>query len=135
MTQGVSGGVQGLQFHGLAHSDHSAGGQRRVQAGDLGLGVGQQTGAGGGDHRGVAADMVPVFMGVQHLGDLPAPFLGASQAFFVRQGVHGQGLAGLRTGDEIVEIAPVVAGPNLLDDHGSSVPPGRHSLNPPCLLS
>ena len=33
------------------------------------------------------------------------------------QRINGQGLSALRAGDEIVEVARAVAGPDLFDDH------------------
>jgi hypothetical protein len=59
-----------------------------------------------------------MFVRVQDLGDVPAFFLGGPQALFMIQGVDGQGLAGFATGDEVVEIAVGVGGPDLFDYHG-----------------
>jgi len=57
-------------------------------------------------------------MGVQDLGYFPAFFLGGLQALFMIQGVDGQGLTGFAAGDQIVEVAVGVGGPDLFDYHG-----------------
>ena len=62
--------------------------------------------------------MVAVFVRVQDLGDVPARFLGGPQAFLVIQGVDGERLAGFVAGDQVIEVAVGVGGPNLFDDHG-----------------
>jgi hypothetical protein len=85
----------------------------------LGVLVGQQRGAGGGDHRLVAAGVVAVLVGVQHLGDVPAHGLGLGQALLMVQGIDGHRLTALRASDQVVEVAIVISGPNLLDDHGA----------------
>jgi hypothetical protein len=79
----------------------------------------QDPGAGLPDHCLVSARMVAVFVRVQDLGDIPALFLRRIEALLMIQGVDGQGLAGVAAGDEVVEIAVRVAGPDLFDDHGS----------------
>ena len=58
------------------------------------------------------------FRDVQDLGDIPSFFLGGPKALFMIQGVDGQGLAGFATGDEVVEVAVGVGGPDLFDYHG-----------------
>jgi hypothetical protein len=62
--------------------------------------------------------MVAMFVRVQDLGDVPPFFLGGLQTLFMIQGVDGQGLAGFAAGDEVVEIAVGVGGPDLFDYHG-----------------
>src|SRR5271168_548361 len=44
-----------------------------------------------------------MLVGVEDLGDGPPPRLGGGQAFFVVQRIDRQGLAGLPTGDQVVE--------------------------------
>jgi hypothetical protein len=61
--------------------------------------------------------MVMVLMGVENLGDLPALGFGCAQAFFMVQRVNGQGLTGVRAGNQVIEIAKTVAGPDSFDDH------------------
>ena len=68
-------------------------------------------------HCGIAARVVMVFVGIQHLGDFPALVLGMMQTLFVVQGIDGQRLSGIGTGNEIIEVAPVVTGPDLFDNH------------------
>ena len=55
-----------------------------------------------------------------YLGNVPAPGLGQAQAFGVVEGVDGHGFAGLGAGDQVIEIAVGVGGPDLLDNHGAS---------------
>ena len=120
VRQGVAGRVQAFQIHGLADFDDVAGAQAPIHAGDaiLGVPVRQYLGAGGRHHRLVAADVIAVLVGVEDLRDRPAFFLRAGQAARVIEGVDRHGLAGFRAGDQIVEIAVRVGGPDLLDDHG-----------------
>src|SRR5262249_49670757 len=47
-------------------------------------------------------------------------FLGGLEALFMIQGVDGESLAGFAAGDEVVEIAVGVGGPDLFDNHGAS---------------
>ncbi len=76
-----------------------------------------QPGAGGRDHRGVAAGVVAVLVGVENLGDLPALGLGGRETFLMIQGIDGKRFAGVGAGNQIVEIAIRVTGPDTLDDH------------------
>jgi hypothetical protein len=62
--------------------------------------------------------MIVMFVRVEDLGDIPSFFLGGPQTLFMIQGVDSQGLAGFATGDEIVEIAVSVGGPDLFNYHG-----------------
>jgi len=61
--------------------------------------------------------VIVVFMGVKHLGDVPALILGGAQAFFMIQRIDGQGLASVGTYNQVIEVPVRVAGPNLLNDH------------------
>jgi hypothetical protein len=74
-------------------------------------------GAGCRHHGRVAANVVMVLMGVENLGDLPAIGFGCAKAFFMVQRVNGQGFTGVRAGNQVIEIAQAVAGPDSLDDH------------------
>jgi len=62
--------------------------------------------------------MIVMFVRVEDLGDIPSFFLGGPQTLFMIQGVDSQGLADFATGDEIVEIAVSVGGPDLFNYHG-----------------
>ena len=123
MAHGMARRIQRLQFHRLADLDDIAGGQGPVYPHDSipGVLMRQQLRARGGYHGRIAADVVVVLMGVQHLGDFPTPVLGVVQAHVVSQRVDGQRLAAIRTGNEIIEVTPVVTGPDLFDDHCSSL--------------
>ena len=94
--------------------------------------MGQQLGAGGGDHGAVAAGVIAMLMGIENLGDLPAPVLGGIEAQLSLQRVDGQGLARFGTGNEIVEVAIGVIGIDFFDDHGpcSSAPCVRYPADP-----
>ena len=81
----------------------------------------QHLGTRGGHHSIIAASMVMVLMGVENLGDVPSRFFGSLQTLLTVQGIDGQRFTGLRTGNEIVEIAVRVGSPDLFDDHGGSI--------------
>ena len=130
MAIGVAGGVQGFQLHRFAHFDdvtrqqtakHAGNGTRR-------FGVCQHLGACGIHHRLVAANVVMVLMGVEYLGDAPALVFGYFQALGAVQRVYGQGLAGLRTSDKVVEVTVGVGSPNLFNQHGKDLGWGGVSL-------
>ena len=105
--------------------DRVAGVEADVDAADPrpGTRVGEQLRTGRLDHRAVATRVVAVLVGIEHLRDLPALVLGPRQALVVVQRVDGKRLAGLRAGDQVVEIAVGVAGPDLLDEHHSCLSP------------
>ena len=79
--------------------------------------VRDQLGARRCDDRIVAARMVVVRMGVQDLGNLPSARLCRREAFFVVQRIDRKRLAAVRAGDQVVEVAIGIAGPDALDDH------------------
>src|SRR5882757_5434524 len=120
MTHGMAWRVQRLELDRLAHFDDIARAQASGHVVDLVLGilVRQNSRSGFSDHSLVAARMVAMFVRVQDLGDIPSFFLGGPQTLFMIQGIDGQGLAGFATGDEVVEIAVGVGGPDLFDYHG-----------------
>ena len=77
----------------------------------------EDLGAGGFNHLGIAAYMITVLVGIDYLRDLPAFVARRSEAFLVVQWIDCKSLAGLRAGDEIVEVSVRVARPDLLYDH------------------
>jgi len=79
-------------------------------------------------HRLVAANVVVVLMGVQYLGDAPTLFFGYLQTLDAVQRVYGQGLASLRTGNQVIEITISVGSPDLFDQHGKDLGWGGVSL-------
>jgi hypothetical protein len=81
--------------------------------------VREDRGAGAFDHGGVPAGVVAVLVRVQDLRDREARILRGLEAFFVVERIDREGVARFRTSDEIVEVAVVVGGPDLLDDHRS----------------
>ena len=60
--------------------------------------------------------VVEVFVRVEDLRDLPITLLGGGQALRMIQRIDRERLAGLRAGNQVVEVAIVVCGPDLLDD-------------------
>src|SRR5216684_7255289 len=112
--------VERLELDRLAHFDDITCAQASGHVVDLvsGILVRQNRRTGFFDHSRVPARMIVMFVRVEDLGDIPSFFLGALQTLFMIQGVDGQGLAGFATGDEVVEIAVGVGGPNLFDYHG-----------------
>ena len=112
--------VQRLKLDRLTHFDDVARAQASSNVSDLvsGILVRQNRRTGFPDHSRVPARMIVMFVRVQDLGDIPSFFLGGPQTLFMVQGVDGQGLAGFATGDEVVEIAIGVGGPDLFDYHG-----------------
>ena len=97
----VPRGVQNLDLDGGADLNGIARLEAHVDAGNrvLGAGVRQQLRAGRGEHRGVAAGVSAVFVGIEDLGDLPAFGFRTGEAELRFQRIHGQRLAALGTGD------------------------------------
>ena len=122
MTQGVTGGVERFEFDAGANLNHIARAQAAIESGNavLGIGVGENLGAGGSHYRAVATRVIVMLVGVQHLGDTPAARGRRRETLGVVERIDGQRLAGLPAGDEIVEITVGVASPDLLDDHTRS---------------
>src|SRR5580658_7608263 len=65
----------------------------------------------------VAAGVLEVLVRVQDLGDLPAALARGCQAQLPLQRIHGERLAALRAGNEIVKIPPGVTRPDALREH------------------
>ncbi len=122
MAHRVARRIERLEFDRAPHPDHVARRKPAVDPGDLvlGVGVGEELRARRGDHRVVAAYMVAVLVGIEHEADVPALRSCAGEALSVVERVDGERLTSLRTGDEIVEVAVGVRGPDLLDDLGFS---------------
>ena len=137
MAHRVSGRVQAFELDGLADVDDIAGAHAAVHVRDAltGVLVGNDLGTGRPDHALVAARMVPVLVGVQDLSDMPALVTGNGEAFLVLEGVDGQRLARLGAGDQVIEIAVGVAGPDLLHDHGVASPCAAKTRCPPTQVS
>lgn len=116
---GMPGSVHGLELHSLAHLDHIASAQAAIDAWNfvLGVPVRKQFRPGGRDDGFVAANVIPVLMGVQNLCNSPPGVLCVLKTLSVVQRIDGKGLARFRTSDQVIEISVGVVGPNLLDDH------------------
>ena len=54
--------------------------------------------------------------------------LGGAQAFLVIQGIDRERLAGFSAGDQVVEVAVGVAGPDLFDDHDGVLCDGKPAM-------
>ena len=61
---------------------------------------------------------VAVLVRVEDLRDRPAAFLRRGQALVEVERVYGERVTGLGAGDQVVEIAKGVGGPDLFDKHG-----------------
>lgn len=118
----VAGRVQAFQFDVPADLDHVPGLHAAVHAFDLarGLVVRDHLGAGGRHHGRVAAGVVVVLVRVEDLRDLPALDPGRVQGFFMVQRIDRQRFAGLGAGDQVVEVAVRITGPDAFDEHGGS---------------
>ena len=112
--------IQNFQFYSLADLDHVTSIQTSIHVGDrsAGIGMGNDTGAGGRHHRAITADVVAVLMGVQDLGDVPAHGLGFSETLLMIERIHGQCLTGFWARHKVIEISPGVCRPDLLNNHG-----------------
>ena len=121
VAEGVAGCIQGFELHGFADLDDVARREpaRHTRNAVLGRMVREHRRPGFVHDGLVAVNVVVVLVGVEDLGDLPAGFFGRIEALFTVQRVDGQRLAGLGAGDEVVEIAVGITGPNLLHKHGS----------------
>ena len=111
--------VEAFQFDGLADLDDVTGLEAAVNALDLVLGAGmrQQFGVRRADDLIVAAGMVAVMVRVQHLRDVPVLCLRSGEAFLVVERIDRERLAGFGAGDQVIEIAAGIGGPDLFDDH------------------
>src|SRR5437763_256036 len=121
MRHRVARRVEAFELDTLADFDDIAGLETSVDALDLVLGAGmrQQFGMGRADDLVVAAGMVAMMMRVEYLGDVPALGFGRGQALLVIERVDRQRLAGFGAGDQVIEVAPTIGGPDLFDDHRS----------------
>ena len=134
MAHRVTRRIEAFELDGLADFDHIARAQPAAHLRDLVLGIGvrQYRRLGGRDHLLVAAGVVAVLVRVEDLRDVPALRLGGGEAFLVVQRIDRQRLASLGAGDQIIEIAAGIGGPDLFDDHCSQLLPtlrnGRTSL-------
>ncbi len=122
MTHGVPGGIERFELDGLADLDDVPGAKPAIDTRNAltGILVRQQLGAGRSDHGAVAAGMIAVLVRIQNLSDLPAVLLGRGQALLMIQRIDGQRFTRFRAGDQVVEVAIRVRGPDLFDDHGGS---------------
>jgi hypothetical protein len=61
--------------------------------------------------------MIPVFMGVENLGNVPTIVLRFPETLDVIQRIDRQRLTCFGTHHQIIEVTPIVGGPDLLDNH------------------
>ena len=79
--------------------------------------MGEQAGAGCRDHRLVAASVIAMFVGVENLFNFPPILLRDRQALLMIQRVDREGLTRIRTDNQIIEVAVVISGPDLFNNH------------------
>ena len=120
MAHRVTRRIEHFQLHRLADLDDVARPEPSIDTGNAlpRVLVCEQLGAGRRNHSAVAAGVIAVLMRVQDLRDLPAVIFGRGQAFLMIQRIDGERFAGVGIDDEVVKVAVVVGGPDLLDDHG-----------------
>src|SRR5262245_22212762 len=87
----------------------------------------ENRGAGLAHHRVVAARVVPVLVRIEDLRDREALVFRGLEALLVIERIDGERLAGFGARDQVVEVAVVVGGPDLLDDHG--ITPKRSAMD------
>ncbi len=121
MTHRVSRRIQRLQLYRATNLDDVTRLQPDIYARDrvACVLVGEQLGAGSLDHRLIAADVIVVLVSIDYLSNGPAFVPGRIQAFVVVQRIHRQCFSGLAARDEIVEVPPVIPGPDLFDNHSA----------------
>lgn len=119
MAHRVSGRIEALEVNGLADVEDVTGADAaaHVWNATTGIFMCNDLCARRIDHSLVATDVIAMLMGIQDLGDLPAPIPGGRKTLPEVQWIDRQRVAGFRARDQIVEIAVGVAGPDLLDDH------------------
>ena len=119
MAHRVTRRVHRQQFYCLADFYNVTGFEADIHSRDLiaGFRMGDYFRAGNIDDTLVAANMVTVVVSIEYLGDLPAFFFCSTQASAIFQWVNGQRFAGLRAGDQIIEVTEIVFGPDLFDEH------------------
>src|SRR6185312_10059578 len=115
--------VETLQLES-PHAYDVASGESAVDAANTACGplVRQNLGARRPDETRIAARVIPMLVGVQDLGDLPAFLSRRLQAEPPLQRIDRQRLTGLRAGNEVVEIAVGIGRPDTLDEHPESIP-------------
>ena len=87
MRHGVARRVECKQFDAAPYVNHVTRVQTSIDAGNgiLGIAMGKEFGAGGSDHRLVAAGVIAVLVSIEYLRNIPAIFFGNRQAFLVIQ--------------------------------------------------
>ena len=127
VRQRMTGRVETAQLHRAAHADDVAGRKAPVDTADAARGTGMREHlcAGRTDEPGIAAGVIAVLVSIQDLPDLPAPRLRRRKTALPVEWIHREGFPGLGAGDEIVEIAKRVRGPDALDQHMAKVPTKR----------
>ncbi len=123
MRERVAGGVEAFELGAAADPDDVALGEAAIHAADArgGGGVRRDLRPGGRLEAGVAAGVVAVLVGVEDLRDLPAAFARRIKTQLPLERIDRERLAGLRAGDEIVEVAQGVSRPDPLGQHHAGV--------------
>ncbi len=119
MAHGVSRCIESQQLDGSTHSNDVAGIEPTVHTLDAALRVlvREHFGTGRFDKAFISTNMIEVFMGVQYLRDVPALVFRDRQAQRVVIWVDCHRLASFGADDQVVKVAKIVPGPDLLNDH------------------
>ena len=136
MAHRVTGRVQALKLDCFANLDNVTCTDptihiRNALAGVL---VRNNTGARCVGHSLVATDVVGMFVSIENLRYRPAAFICDIEALCEVERVDRQRFACVLAGDEIIEIAVGVTGPDLLDNH-SCTSSRAYAFCPPTQVS
>ena len=117
MAHRVAGSIEAFELHGLTDFDDIAGADASIHVGNefCCVDMGNDFGASLRDHCLVAADMVTVFMCIEDLGYGPAMFFCRGEALAVIQWIDRQRVTSFWAGDQVIEVAIRICGPDSLD--------------------
>src|ERR1700687_2599483 len=121
MRSRVTRCIEAAQFHRMADAYQVAALEAAGNAADtLCRGrMRQYRRAGGRDHRGVAAGMIGMLVGIEDLADAPAELPCTAQASLGVERIDCERLAGVAAGDQIMKVAAPIGGPDTFDQHGA----------------
>ncbi len=119
MRHRVARGVETFELDGASYADHVPLAQPPIDAPDARgrSRMRQDFCARRADQALVAAGMVAMFVRVEDLRDLPALRAGRVQAQLPLERIDGERFARLRAGNQVVEVAVGVTGPDAFDQH------------------
>lgn len=119
MAHRVAGSIEAFELHGLTDFDDISGADAPIHVGNefCCVDMGNDFGAGLRNHCLVAADMVAVFMRIEDLGYGPAMFFCGREALAVIQWINSQRVTSFGAGDQVIEVAIRICGPDSLNYH------------------